>query len=100
VDDDYGESFRPVLLPVTVGKNSYSRLNFDKPLFGTRQDDFPWKEKAAERLQMTSAKATAGLEGFVIDLRSRHELILNGGAMECMLGFHRGVTYADLRVHL
>jgi hypothetical protein len=96
VDDDYGEGLGPVLLPMAVGEDSHSRLNFDKPFLGMRQKNSPWKEKAAERLQMTSAKTTAGLEGFVIDLRSRHELILNGDAMERMLGFHPGVTYADL----
>lgn len=96
MDDDYGEGLGPVLLPMTVGEDSHSRLNFDKPFLGMRQEDFPWEEKAAERLQMTSAKTTAGLERFVIGLRTRHELILNGYVTERMLGFQLGVTYADL----
>src|SRR5437879_13505087 len=50
-----------------------------------RQKDSPLEEKAAERLEMTSAKTTAGLERFAIDLRTRHELILNGYATERML---------------
>ena len=94
MDDDYGEGLGPVLLPMTVGEDSHSRLNFDKPFFGWRQKDFPSQEKAAERLEMTSAKTAAGLERFVIDLRTRHELILNGYATERMLSL--GVTYADL----
>ena len=96
MDDDYGEGLGPVLLPMTVGEDSHSRLNFDKPFLGMRQEDFPWEEKAAERLQMTSTKTTAGLELFVIGLRTRHELILNGYVTERMLGFQPGVTYADL----
>lgn len=96
MDSNYGEGLGPVLLAITVAEDFYPRLNFDKPLFGMRQKDFPWEEKAAERLQMTSAKTTPGLERFVIDLRARHELILNGGATERMLGFQPGVTYADL----
>src|SRR5207302_8978355 len=100
VDDDYGEGLGPVLLPITVAEDFYPGLNFDKPLFGMWQKDFPLEEKAAERLEMTSAKTTAGLERFAIDLRTRHELILNGYATERSVCFHSGVTYADLRVHL
>ena len=85
MDDDYGEGLGPVLLPITVAEDFYPGLNFDNPLFGMRQKDFPLEEKAAERLEMTSAKTTAGLERFAIDLRTRHELILNGYATERML---------------
>ena len=94
MDGDYGEGPGPVGLPITVAENFCPRLYFNQPLFGWRQKDFPWQEKAAERLEMTSAKTAAGLERFVIDLRTRHELILNGYATERM--FHSGVTYADL----
>src|SRR5207247_11286807 len=85
VDDDYGEGLGPVLLPITVAEDFYPGLNFYKPLFGMRQKDFPLEEKAAERLEMTSAKTTAGLERFAIDLRTRQELIITVYATERML---------------
>ena len=85
---------------MTMAEGFYPRFNFDEPLFSWRKDDFPGQEKAAEGLQMASAKTPAGLEGFVIGLRTHHRLILNGDTRERMLSFPSGVIHADLRVHL
>src|SRR3989442_6185485 len=82
VDDDYGEGLGPVLLPITVAEDFYPGLNFDKPLFGMRQKDFPLEEKAAERLEMTSAKTTAGMGHLSLAFRHRPDLIFNRYATE------------------
>jgi len=55
-----GQCGPSISLPMTVAKNLNAGLYLNQPLFGLRQRELPWQQKAGYRLNMPATKETPG----------------------------------------
>jgi hypothetical protein len=58
-----GQRIPPVLLPVTVTQNLYSRLNLNQALLSGRQNDTSREKKTSQGLKMSAMQAATRQEG-------------------------------------
>ena len=78
MNDNHGQRFLAIALPMALGKHLYALLDLDQPGFRGRQSDGSRQKKAGEGLPMSPAQSFSRQKNRRFGLRRLHTMILNG----------------------